>query len=291
MNTIWSDYVQGVQTLYLSRKLRFNDCFSSQYEALFAIPREKEISFLEIGCGPGAFAAALHRWYPRASITGLDRDSQFIRFAKDHVPDVGFLEGDATALPFQDGTFDVTLSNTVSEHIEHSKFFDEQYRVLKHGGICLVLSVRKSIHVPATCLENDAYERSFWEKVQKHDTSLQDFQVCQYPLSEAELPAMMERYGFSHVSSGYVLLPLTPDDPNTPKEMALEIIEAGRANALEGIETAFRTMPQHVSREEADQMRIRTNQKYDQRIALYLSGKKQWNTHVTIVQVVRGEKA
>lgn len=33
-----------------------------------------------------------------------------------------------------------TFSNTVSEHIEPSKFYGEQYRVLKENGVCLVLS-------------------------------------------------------------------------------------------------------------------------------------------------------
>ena len=31
MNSVWSDNVQGIQTLYLSRKLRFDDVFFEQY--------------------------------------------------------------------------------------------------------------------------------------------------------------------------------------------------------------------------------------------------------------------
>ena len=31
MNNIWSEHVQGVMTLYLSRKLRFDDHFFEQY--------------------------------------------------------------------------------------------------------------------------------------------------------------------------------------------------------------------------------------------------------------------
>ena len=37
MNNIWSENVQGVMTLYLSRKLRFDDAFFEQYKQLFNI--------------------------------------------------------------------------------------------------------------------------------------------------------------------------------------------------------------------------------------------------------------
>ena len=92
MNTLWSEHVQGVMTLYLSRKVRFDDLFFGQYEPLFRLDRDRELRLLEIGCGPGALAGALHRWYPKARITAIDRDSGFIRFAKENEPGVEFLE-------------------------------------------------------------------------------------------------------------------------------------------------------------------------------------------------------
>ena len=134
MNTIWSDHIQGVMTLYLSRKLRFHDLFSGQYKALFSLDEEKDLKILEIGCGPGALAGALRRWYPRASITAIDRDSRFIDFARANVEGVEFLEGDAAALPFEDGSVDVTISHTVCEHVPPDSFFAGQRRVLKEGA-------------------------------------------------------------------------------------------------------------------------------------------------------------
>ena len=70
----------------------------------------------------------------------MDRDSNFIAFASKKAPQIHFLEGDATELTFESESFDVTISNTVVEHIEPSKFYGEQYRVLKENGVCLVLS-------------------------------------------------------------------------------------------------------------------------------------------------------
>ena len=53
MNTIWSDHVQGIMTLYLSRKLRFDDMFFDQYKSLFNLDQSATLNILEIGCGPG----------------------------------------------------------------------------------------------------------------------------------------------------------------------------------------------------------------------------------------------
>ena len=95
MNTIWSEHVQGIKTLYLSRKLRFDDMFFEQYQRTFKIDTNIKMKILEIGCGPGALAEALHRWYPNAEIIAVDRDSNFISYARESITGVEFLEGDA----------------------------------------------------------------------------------------------------------------------------------------------------------------------------------------------------
>lgn len=290
MNTIWSKYVQGINTLYFTRKLRFDDMFAAQYKALFALDEEKPLKILEIGCGPGALAEALHRYYPNAQITAIDRDSEFIRFAKNRGTGIDFVEGDATALPFADHSFDVTISNTVSEHIEPSRFYGEQLRVLKPGGVCLVLSGRKGIHITADCLAHSAYEKQFWDKVNAVDNSMERFSVCQYPMSESELPLAMEKYGFHNVRTGYVTIDLTPDHPKYSPEMAHDIINANRFCALDGIESVLHTLPEHVIPEEIEEMTQLTNAKYDTRISQYDRGEKQWDTNVSITMVVRGKK-
>ena len=66
MNTIWSDCIQGIDTLNLTRALRFSDIFREKYQRAFQIDGRKDI--LEIGCGPGALCRSLNRWYPEANI-------------------------------------------------------------------------------------------------------------------------------------------------------------------------------------------------------------------------------
>ena len=291
MNVIWSKYVQGVNTLYDTRKLRFHDMFAEQYKALFDLDANHPFKILKIGCGPGALAGALHRWYPNAEITAIDRDSTFISFAQDHEDGrITFLGGDATALPFQDNSFDVTISNTVSEHIEPSKFYGEQLRVLKPGGICLVLSSRKGIHLMPSCITWNEYEQAFWKKAEQYDDLMKQYAVCKYPMSEAELPAAMERYGFREIMTGFATVDLTPDNPKFSSEMARDIINANRETALDGIETVFRTIPQAFTAEEVESMKSLANTKYDTRIKQYNCGEKQWDTDVSIIMVVRGKK-
>ena len=290
MNTIWSGCIQGTNTLYYSRKLRFDDMFKAQYKTLFRLDENAPLRILEIGCGPGALAGALRRWYPRAEITGLDRDSAFIEFARAHEPGVAFIEGDATALPFPDGAFDVTISNTVSEHIEPGPFYGEQKRVLKEGGVCLVLSSRRGVNIQAPCLAPGDEENRFWEKLAPYDDTMQKYAVCRYPMNEAELPAAMGKHGFHGVSTGYAVANLTPDDPAYPPELARAMIDADRLGELDAVESARRTLPEHVTDDESAAMKRRVNARYAARLALYERGEKQWDTSVSIIMTVRGVK-
>lgn len=282
MSSFWSEHVQGVMTLYLSRKLRFHDQFSRQYKESFALDENAELKILEVGCGPGALAESLHRWYPKARITAIDRDSRFLSFARAAVPGAEFLEGDVTRLPFADCSFDVTISNTVQEHIEPGAFWGEQLRVLKPGGVCLCLSSRKGLNCTAPCLEPTAEENEFWNRISQTDDIFERYGIGIYRLSEAELPASMERGGFADISTGYALIDLTPDDSKYSSQMAETMIEAMRQNDLEAIQSAHSSGAQKVI--------AAVNARYDERIRLYHEGIRQWDTSVFVIMIVRGRK-
>lgn len=290
MNTDWSDYVQNIGTLYSSRTLRFSDKYKENYRTAFRMDEKKQI--LEIGCGPGALTQSLNRWYPHAEIIGVDRDTAFIKFASQQAPDIKFMEADATALPFEDNSFDVVLSNTVQEHIEPSKFFGEQFRVLKPGGICLVLSARRGINIIADCIaEQSSFEETIWKRVEPFCQNInQKYKVCQYAMSESELPSAMEKYGFRQISTDYLIVNLTPDNPENSQEMAYQMINAHRQTNIDAVDLLTHIAPGVISDKEICEMKKRLNQKYDKRIELYNAGKKQWDTSLSLTMVLRGIK-
>jgi ubiquinone/menaquinone biosynthesis C-methylase UbiE len=92
---------------------------------------------LDIGTGTGVAALFVAREFPRAAVRGVDVSEEMIRKAKAKVgldPEgrVAFRVADASALPYEDGHFDlVTLLNT-------PPFFAEIARILRHGGHAIV---------------------------------------------------------------------------------------------------------------------------------------------------------
>ncbi len=290
MNTIWSTYIQSIGTLYDSRALRFADMFKSKYTDAFGIGGKAEI--LEIGCGPGALAQPLARWYPSARVVGIDRDSNFIDFAKSIAPQIEFAEGDATQLPYESNSFDVTISNTVAEHIEPARFYGEQYRVLREGGVCIVLSARKGINISAQCIKEESeLEKEIWNRVDKYFRDINEkYAVCAYPQTEAEMPLCMEQFGFKNVTTDYITINLTPDNPVYPKEMAYAMINADRRCAIDNAASLAQLEAGIVSDREIEELIRIINAKYDKRIELYDKGIKQWDTNMSVTMIMRGVK-
>ena len=290
MNHFWSDRIQSIGTLDTSRKLRFSDRFQNAYTELFRL--EEGARILEIGCGTGALCRALKRWYPSAEVVGLDRDDAFIDYARERNTGETYWKGDATALPFADGSFDVTISNTVSEHVEPSGFFGEQRRVLRDGGVCLLLSARRGIQHPAACVqEESAFETEIWERVDaEFRRAAKENGVGAYALNEMELPATMEKYGFRDVETHYLTINLTPDDPFYTPEEARDMINANRQNDLDNIERMESVAPGAVSKADREMLARLVNERYDRRLALYAAGKKQWDVTLGLTMLLRGVK-
>ena len=94
---------------------------------------------LDVGCGTGFFTRLLKRGNPKANLIGLEMEKNFVERAKIEAAaenlDIEFLQGDALALPFADGYFDLVVSHTFLTSISNpEKSFSEMKRVLRHGG-------------------------------------------------------------------------------------------------------------------------------------------------------------
>jgi ubiquinone/menaquinone biosynthesis C-methylase UbiE len=89
---------------------------------------------LDLGCGPGRAAAALAERHG-AVVTALDASSEMLAAAREVAPTVTLVQGAAEDLPFEDGSFDIVLSNFVVHLLDRPAAFAEVHRVLGKGGI------------------------------------------------------------------------------------------------------------------------------------------------------------
>ena len=100
---------------------------------------------LEVSCGHGGGASYLTRTFQPAHYVGIDLNPEGVATCQNrhHVPGLEFRVGDAMALPFADGTFDVVLNIEASHcYPDFSRFLTEVSRVLKLGGCFLYADLR-----------------------------------------------------------------------------------------------------------------------------------------------------
>lgn len=96
-------------------------------------------SVLDVGCGTGALTRALAEG-GAARVRGVDLSPGFVAYAAETVgaehPGVSFEVGDATRLPFPDGTFDAAASCLVLSHVpDPAAMAAEMGRVVRTGGV------------------------------------------------------------------------------------------------------------------------------------------------------------
>ena len=295
MEKMWSQFVQSSEELYESRALRFRNDNKDIW--LNAMKILDGMSIIEIGCGGGILCHMIKTCLPDTTVTGVDRDEGHIEFAaaksKDLNIDCKFVTGDALALPFEDESFDACTSHTVIEHVENSKFISEQYRILKTGGVISVLSVRTNLNVsPENWMPDNAEEvellNKAWSVTGDFD---KEHGIGSFGLEENELPAILEKAGFQHVSVNFIsLVPYAPDSADVSHELALRQINTNRVHALSSMRKAINIAPDGLSEKEKSRLTELINQRFDDRVNMYLRGEKLWDIAASTVMVVTGYK-
>ncbi|MGO4958526.1 class I SAM-dependent methyltransferase [Luteococcus sp. Sow4_B9] len=112
----------------------FKRCVSGNktpYRWLARAVSSRALQVLDIGCGAGAMGRELE--LPGRIVVGLDRSAAELRHASGPGP---FVQGDARALPFADGSFDAVVSVLELAVIHPTgRLLDEVQRVLRPGGV------------------------------------------------------------------------------------------------------------------------------------------------------------
>jgi ubiquinone/menaquinone biosynthesis C-methylase UbiE len=113
-------------------------------ERLRAVPAQRGQRLLEVGCGTGVAARAAAETLG-LNVTGVDVDADQIALARETASaetSVQWVVADATALPFEDRSFDIVLTNKTLHHIrDWRQALRECIRVLAPGGYLVVADI------------------------------------------------------------------------------------------------------------------------------------------------------
>ncbi|NKB51086.1 MAG: methyltransferase domain-containing protein [Rhizobiaceae bacterium] len=130
---------QRLEAVYLG-----SDIVAQRQDTLCRLAISKGESILDIGSGPGFLAEAMAASTgSEGSVTGVDISQQMVdrATARSQHPWLSYEVADATALPFDDDSFDVVVSTQVAEYVpDIDTFCSEVFRVLKKNGRGLILA-------------------------------------------------------------------------------------------------------------------------------------------------------
>jgi ubiquinone/menaquinone biosynthesis C-methylase UbiE len=149
--------MEGIVASWYS-KITFKDLKRHQLmakELVKSIPANGRV--LEIAPGPGYFCIELAK-LGTFEITGMDISKSFVEIARQNAARAGlkidFRQGNASAMPFKESTFDFTFCQAAFKNFsEPVKAISEMYRVLRPGGVSVISDLRRD--APAEEIERE----------------------------------------------------------------------------------------------------------------------------------------
>ena len=103
----------------------------------FCALRGGEVKVLDMACGTGDVSIALRR--KGLDVVGADISENMLALARKKAPGIDFRYGDASELPFADGSFDaVTIAFGIRNFDKRAQCIRELHRVLKNGGMLAI---------------------------------------------------------------------------------------------------------------------------------------------------------
>lgn len=136
----------GIKTNYNEIASTYDERYKVNYlkaveQSLLHIASENNVQkILEAGCGTGRWIKSLHKLNKK--LFGLDYSIEMLKIAKDAIDIFGFLNADASNLPFNNNSFDLIFCiNAIHHFPDKKKFFSDAAFCLNVNGVLCIYSV------------------------------------------------------------------------------------------------------------------------------------------------------
>lgn len=116
------------------------------------LTKDAQIKILHVGCGNSELAEEIAKYYNIQTITNIDCSKTVIQFmqekTKNNYPSMEWITMDVTSVNFKDESYDIIIDKCTCDSLYCYEqpiqavltYYKEMYRVLKNGGIMLMIS-------------------------------------------------------------------------------------------------------------------------------------------------------
>jgi SAM-dependent methyltransferase len=124
----------------------------SPHRQLAAMLHDVDVDILEVCAATGFLSRIVATEFPHAKVSALDLSAEMITGARVRargLPNLDFVEGDATTMPYPDSSFDVVLAAFGLSALSppaRGRCLAEIHRVLKASGRLLVVDIDDAVH-------------------------------------------------------------------------------------------------------------------------------------------------
>lgn len=140
------DFMNNAMTLGLHRYWRNR----ALKKAITFLPASDDFKILDVATGTGDVAFKIHKFLPKAEITGIDLSEGMLKIAREKLAKIqpekrklfAFGKADSLDMPFHNETFDlITVAYGVRNFSNLTSGIKEMKRVLKTGGVLCIIEL------------------------------------------------------------------------------------------------------------------------------------------------------